>query len=269
VPCSTTGCSRSIFEADAWLHPRRHRPSPRRAIGEDVAAIEASRAGERDVGIHFGALRHAGEPGRRDADDAQRRAIEPDDATDGRGAGAKPPLPVAVTEHNHRLRAVMLALARREQTTSRRGQAKPGEEVAGDRGVDQRHHLAIDVQTADAQVVPKDVRERRGPAAVILDRRKGESKAQAGVIARQRRRNDDELIRIRHAHRPQEPVDNAEDRCIGADTERQRQRGRDDKAGRAAQVAKDGQQVANHPHQRMSDDPMADGPIRIRRCVIG
>src|SRR5688500_10103606 len=86
-----------VFEADAWLHPRRHRPSPRRAIGEDVAAVEPPRAGERDVGVHFGALRHAGEPGRRNADDAQRRTIEPDDAAHGRGAGAEPSLPIAVT----------------------------------------------------------------------------------------------------------------------------------------------------------------------------
>jgi hypothetical protein len=189
------------------------------------------------------AEQRAAEPPRRHADHRERRAVERQRLADDCRIPAQAALPEPMAENYHRRR--LLAFLGQEPAAECRPCAKDGEIVA-------RHHLRRDLLRLGA-AAPVDLREgkRRHPGehlvlvanVLVVEMGEGES-ARIALIDHEHRHQP---IRLGDRHRLEhDRVDHAEDGGIGADAERQRQRGDGSEGGTLREHAKAVTEILEH-----------------------
>ncbi len=216
-------------ESDALLEPSDHEQEVAAAILFHVRRIETKRQPDSN------ALVIDVESRRHDADDGAFHAVDENLCADDRPLGERA-YPQLVREHDDE-RPVRSRLLLREYMPSRRCDTERREQVGRhDRRRDAlRRFVGADVD--GARVEGADVVERV-VALSKLDELRAVDRKLIEPQLREPAADQNELARARIRQRPkQHAVDDAEDRGVGADAERQREHGDDREAGRARQSA--------------------------------
>ena len=168
-----------------------------------------------------------------DPDDLVRRAVDLDRAAEDRRVAGIPPLPEAVAEDRD-LRPVRDVLLRREDTSPDRRHAEDGEQVRRHGPGGDALGVAVTRQVHLPVVPRRDLAERAAFLAIVVDLAIGNP----GLVERRPAAPDhDGAVGLAPWQRAQQDgVDDAEDRRVRADAERERQIATHAKPGLRASV---------------------------------
>ncbi len=184
---------------------------------------------------------------RHDPDDRPRTAVDEQDLTHETRRTAEATLPQAVTNH-HRLWRARIAVGRDERSTQRRPDAQRCEQIAGHcRGADALGLVAAGQVRARFGIAANARRARRVLAVAhdLLPRQPGET------APRRRVPDHRELLGLGIRQRAEHHrLDQAEDRGVGANPQRERRDRRDREPGRLHQHAEPVTQVV----EKLVDD---------------
>ena len=184
----------------------------------------------------------SGEAVARDADDGQRLPVDDDRLVQDGGVRAESARPVAVGEDGDRMGAGRAIVGRRQRPAERRHDAEhvervPAHELSrGAFGRSARAHARVERKLGHES--REDVAPRREiPVHRVRERRRDVRIAPAVPLDRAVRAQQHELARVAHREQRQEhPIDEREDRRVGADSERERDHGGRGEAGRRASI---------------------------------
>ena len=180
---------------------------------------------------HFG-LQGEVEPRRHDAHHLRRRAVNADGAADNAWVSAKCPLPNRIAEQNDVV-PTRLSFFVKERSSHVRLNAQGGEETGGNVRSGYALGRSAHAQVEDVASHRRDIRE----AAAVLDEvvkfgRRDVVAVVGNSDARETHPDDHEAARIPVRQRTEEhAIHHAEDRCVRADAERERQHRNGGEAG--------------------------------------
>ena len=261
-----SSCGAGLLDAGAWLQPA-DRADP--AVGGVLQQVRILISGipgprrphdrlhhHRHVEAASAPDRRSVEPRRRHADDGEDVAVQPHLPPDDIRFAGEPRLPEVVADHRHGMRARRHIVGRRQQPSARRGtDVEDVEEVAGDdQAVHQFGRVAGVEAGADAAPAGQAVEVLVVVAQGRVHRIGEHAAVAAGDIGEAGRVADPQALE-------QRGVDQAEDRGVGADAQRQGQHGGHGEAGLPAQHAGGVAQIL----ERVRDPPRPGAPAGNRR----
>ena len=237
--------------ADAGLQARERRVAVRPSVViAQGFGVEEERLPDLDRAI--GEL----EPGRHDANDLCRPAIDRNRLPDDRPTGAEPPRPERVTQDDH-IVAARLILTRDERAADLRGRAEQRKERGGHDGAVDALGVSAAGEVEAHRVVRGHLFEHVTAIAIVhILAGGGRDVVEAGPA--QVAPDDHQAVRIAvRQWTEQYAIDDREDCGVGANAERQREKHDGRKSGIPAQVA---EAIANVGRDQLRPQHGADRP---------
>ena len=224
----------------ARLRQRDARPQPRDGLKEEAAAVQLRRRQER----HFGGPRHPDlqliQRERRcglgqDADDGVRRAVERERLAEHRRIAVEALLPHRMADQ-HDVLAAGRIFVRREIAADHRLQAQRRQQRRRGLEANELFRIAAAGQRERVADRQREIAEHLLPLLHFEEARIGEADARE-VLRLVRRAQSDQPVRLAIRQRTQEDrVDDAEERDVRADAEREAEDGDQREAGRLEQL---------------------------------
>ena len=222
--CETAQVVARLLDRHGRLQPGEDVDRSRRTVGQEIDIRSRGLANHhpRHVQRRLEEWMHAREPLRRDADDREVDAVEPQRPSDHVAPAAELALPHRVADDDDRTASRCLIVGSGERPAEDGRDAERGEEVAADQDADRDAGLLAGPLREPEQRVLRGGQplERLRPLLDFVDFRVGETAD--GIALRDRRQAHDSICRRNRQRTQQESVDEAEDRGGGATAEPRR-----------------------------------------------